>query len=60
MASSEDLTSGFYDDEPTHCQWFSCFSPFFTLFGDYVAIANLCPHWQDFSFSTLQQRFTPG
>ena len=27
---------------------------------DYVAIANLCPHWQDFSFLTLQQRFTPG
>jgi len=31
MASSEDLTSGFYDDEPTH--WFSCFSPFFSLFA---------------------------
>jgi hypothetical protein len=27
---------------------------------DRVTIANLCPHWQDFSFSTLQQRFTPG
>ena len=30
-SSSEDLTSGFYDDEPTH--WFSCFSPFLSLFG---------------------------
>ena len=27
MTSSEDLTLGFYDDEPTH--WFSCFSLFF-------------------------------
>ena len=31
MTSSEDLTSGFYDDEPTH--WFSCFSLFFSLFS---------------------------
>lgn len=30
-SSSEDLTSGFYDDEPTY--WFSCFSPFLSLFG---------------------------
>jgi hypothetical protein len=27
---------------------------------DHAALANLCPHWQNYSTSTLQRRSTPG
>ena len=43
MTSSQELTSGFYDDEPT--PWFPCLSlsPFFSLFGSKCTWASWLP-----------------